>query len=149
MYSRHGFTISRNIYSHPWQFYVKIKALSFVWLNHYEPWTDYARFSTIWSKKGSLLFFKYMCFWILLIFCVYVSLHAFVLETVIDSKCDYPAACNAMETLLIHKKHREGPLFDRICEKLRTEGVSRLCVLECTFACVCVCVVMHPGIFFQ
>ncbi|KAK7109297.1 delta-1-pyrroline-5-carboxylate synthase-like isoform X2 [Littorina saxatilis] len=43
---------------------------------------------------------------------------------VIDSKCDYPAACNAMETLLIHQKHRQGPLFDQICEKLRNEGVD-------------------------
>ena len=44
--------------------------------------------------------------------------------SVVDSKCDYSAACNAMETLLIHRKHRQGPLFDLICEKLRNEGVS-------------------------
>ncbi|XP_059139630.1 delta-1-pyrroline-5-carboxylate synthase-like isoform X2 [Physella acuta] len=41
-----------------------------------------------------------------------------------DSKCDYPAACNSMETLLIHKSHREGPLFDRMCEMLRLQGVK-------------------------
>ena len=29
-----------------------------------------------------------------------------------------------METLLIHKAHRNGPLFDKLCEMLRIEGVS-------------------------
>ena len=41
-----------------------------------------------------------------------------------DSKCDYPAACNSMETLLIHKAHRESNLFDKMCEMLRLQGVS-------------------------
>ncbi|XP_076460772.1 delta-1-pyrroline-5-carboxylate synthase-like isoform X2 [Babylonia areolata] len=46
------------------------------------------------------------------------------IRIVVDSKCSYPAACNSMETLLIHNKHRQGPLFDQICEKLRNEGVD-------------------------
>ncbi|CAL1537684.1 unnamed protein product [Lymnaea stagnalis] len=46
------------------------------------------------------------------------------LQIVKDSKCDYPAACNSMETLLIHRSHREGPLFDKMCEMLRLQGVK-------------------------
>lgn len=41
-----------------------------------------------------------------------------------DAKCDYPAASNSMESLLIHKSQREGKLFDRLCEMLKHEGVS-------------------------
>ncbi|XP_005089398.1 delta-1-pyrroline-5-carboxylate synthase isoform X2 [Aplysia californica] len=46
------------------------------------------------------------------------------LHIVKDSKCDYPAACNSMETLLIHKSHRNGTLFDKTCEMLRLQGVK-------------------------
>ncbi|XP_043239099.1 delta-1-pyrroline-5-carboxylate synthase-like [Amphibalanus amphitrite] len=46
------------------------------------------------------------------------------LEIVKDSKCDYPAACNAMETLLLHKDLMEVPnLFNNVCQLLKDNGV--------------------------
>lgn len=46
------------------------------------------------------------------------------LITVRDSKCDYPAACNAMETLLIHKDLIKTSFFDDVLDMFRTENVS-------------------------
>eukprot|EP00057_Strongylocentrotus_purpuratus_P029018 XP_011683492.1 PREDICTED: delta-1-pyrroline-5-carboxylate synthase isoform X1 [Strongylocentrotus purpuratus] len=46
------------------------------------------------------------------------------LKIIRDSKCDYPAACNAMETLLIHKKFRHTQVFEDILDMLRAENVK-------------------------
>ena len=45
---------------------------------------------------------------------------------VIDAKCDYPAACNAMETLLVHRELLRTSAFDQLLEELRNNNVSRL-----------------------
>ncbi|XP_052467622.1 delta-1-pyrroline-5-carboxylate synthase-like isoform X2 [Carassius gibelio] len=58
---------------------------------------------------------------------VYVDHEASVdnaIKIIRDSKCDYPAACNAMETLLVHRDLLRTPLFDQIIDMLRTEHVQ-------------------------
>ena len=47
---------------------------------------------------------------------------------VLDSKCDYPAACNAMETLLIHSNLINTPAYQDLLVSLRKQNV-----------------VLHPG----
>lgn len=41
-----------------------------------------------------------------------------------DAKCDYPSACNAMETLLIHKDLVNTSLFKSIFEMFARENVK-------------------------
>ncbi|XP_034481955.1 delta-1-pyrroline-5-carboxylate synthase [Drosophila innubila] len=58
---------------------------------------------------------------------VYVDRHADLkkaLHIARDAKCDYPAACNAMETLLIHEDLMSGEIFNDVCNMLKREGVK-------------------------
>lgn len=45
-------------------------------------------------------------------------------RVVLDAKIEYPAACNAMETLLVHKDVVETDCFTNVMDQLRAKGVS-------------------------
>lgn len=45
------------------------------------------------------------------------------LDIIRDSKCNYPAACNAAETILLNKTLLHTSLFDNIIEMLKTQEV--------------------------
>jgi len=46
-------------------------------------------------------------------------------KIVLDAKTDYPAACNAMETLLVHESLlHNSDVFHKVCQKLKQAGVE-------------------------
>ena len=58
---------------------------------------------------------------------VYVDEHADpekAVEVIIDSKTDYPAACNAAETLLFHKECLNNGVIDMVIKSLKSRGVD-------------------------
>lgn len=57
---------------------------------------------------------------------VYVDQHANIdkaLRVVLESKCDYPAACNAMETLLVHSSLLHTAALQQLVAALKERGV--------------------------
>ena len=59
--------------------------------------------------------------------CRYIDEHADVdkaIRLMIDSKCDYPAACNALETLLLHEAHVASGAGSRLLEAARGAGIQ-------------------------
>ncbi|WFD26834.1 glutamate-5-semialdehyde dehydrogenase [Malassezia nana] len=50
-----------------------------------------------------------------------------VIETVLDAKLDYPSACNAIETLLVHRHHCTSGLWRSLAHALLAAGVRLHC----------------------
>jgi len=46
------------------------------------------------------------------------------IKIVVDAKTDYPAACNAMETLLVHESLLDTDVFYKVCKALKEAGVE-------------------------
>ncbi|XP_015782928.1 probable delta-1-pyrroline-5-carboxylate synthase isoform X2 [Tetranychus urticae] len=58
---------------------------------------------------------------------VYVDKDADLKKTVdivINSKCNYPSACNSMETLLLHQSLVNIDFFSQLCNELKSKGVT-------------------------
>ena len=58
---------------------------------------------------------------------IYIDSEADLLKAVqisIDAKTDYPSACNAVETLLIHRSLLEGGKIDMLLRELRANKIS-------------------------
>ncbi|KAL1505360.1 hypothetical protein ABEB36_004945 [Hypothenemus hampei] len=47
-----------------------------------------------------------------------------VIKIVMDAKIDYPSACNAVETILLHKNLMEGDFFSELCYHLKNANVK-------------------------
>ncbi|PWZ01650.1 gamma-glutamyl phosphate reductase GPR [Testicularia cyperi] len=51
--------------------------------------------------------------------------------TLVDAKTDYPAACNAVETLLVHQDHLKTGFWTHLATALVAAGVELRCDREC------------------
>jgi hypothetical protein len=51
------------------------------------------------------------------------------IKIAVDAKVDYPAACNAMETLLVHEALKTDGRYDQLTSALTAAGVVRFTLL--------------------
>lgn len=67
----------------------------------------------------------YLCYAI-----IHLSIYMLFNLLVVDSKCDYPAACNAVENILIHRDLIGTNLFHRLIATLRDHKVSNIYIMN-------------------